>query len=208
MRRETFHADSQEYGKFRWPMGETESALSDLNLEMGKVPSASLKSVTRRNAHGTDMAMSRQSMGDTKHDSRVSDGEKNLTGDRVNKGGAANTRSIDPSKIGSIQEEAEHSTGPRTTVRTWIEEIAKDGDQETQTRYEDSCAGDTATEMGEHLPRAKRRPLDEDPKHKRAEGRNGEGSKSRRKQGQPVVGDGQPIVIGRTNVSDDDIKAN
>jgi hypothetical protein len=196
VRRETYHADSKEYGKFGWSMGEAESALSDLNLEIGKVPSASLKSVARKDAHGMDRTRSRQSIAeerDSKRDSRISDGGRNTTGGvRMSKGDGGGSRGIDSSKIGTIQEQ---NTG--TTVKTWIDQVARSGDQETQVRCEDSCEDDTATEMGGPAPRTRRRHLDEDPQQKKVEGRSGEGSKSKGKHAQPAAGDGQPIIIGR-----------
>jgi len=198
VRRETYHADSKEYGKYGWAMGEAESALSDLNLEIGKAPSASSKSVARRDAHGMDRTRSRQSMGeerDSKRDSRISDGGKS-TGGRMNKGDGGGSRGDDSSKIETIQEQVEQNTG--TTVNTWRKQVTKSGDQETQTRYEDSWEGNTTTDMGGPAPRTRRRPLDEDPQQRKVEGRSSEGRKSKGKHTQPVVGDGQPIVIGRT----------
>lgn len=127
-RRETYHADSKEYGGFGWRAG-IEGPLSDLNLGIGGVRSPQASSSAARDSQIVTQTRARQSLflqDDPRRNSKISVVRSNTTGDGKGGRGQGQGGGGSPVKIAPTQERTVGQR-PVKTVTTWRDDVAKSG---------------------------------------------------------------------------------
>jgi hypothetical protein len=169
--RETDNADSPECGNLASNVDRSESALSDLNLGIGKALSTGMRSAPRMSGQMGNQAGEAQTMHkdeDITHDCVAGDGRASPRASASGGTGAQKSEMI---------QERVLELGEGRTVTMWKEQTASIGKPNgTQISYEEFSAGDAFANMGGPLSHSRRKQSNRDLLKTKDE-EKGEGSK-------------------------------